>query len=494
MKKWDDNTDKNIRDSLENLDFPFEEASWGKMEAMLNESADKPVSAFKNKYGYLALIVLLFTSFSALYSVGTYFDLFNQNQQQSSTTESSTANSTAANKVDLVLAVYPSMNSAVHVEQDDSEIRRVKKIEKQIVDEPVGQSAKNTLPGIKKRSTPKSVPFSALSEEMMEYSDDENANTLDLSDRKSNDLLALKSRSALLISDGFFGDGGIADLTLDSDSYKSVPVAAPEKTLSKEEKKQERANAREIRKKLGKRYRKTVATGTGKFSLRPLNWGLRLGVGVEIDRYFIDGLGEGRVNDLFPFDYKGIHAALFAEYVITERWHLQTEIAFSMLSNIYEQLFFEDNYFGLNGRAESSYEFRYSLRQLEFIDLQAVIQYKLKRRGTFELGGAVGFTNPTAFFSSSASWSPNTLRRQPVFQNADNAILDYNLQAIVGYEYAISRRFSLNTRYYFGLVDLTRESFFRTPFQNHKDFDGGSRLQISLKVKLNRVRTKSEDE
>lgn len=495
MKKWDDKTDKSIRDSLENLDFPFEEESWSKMEAMLDESEDKPVSTFKSRYGYLMLIILLFASLSALYSVGSYYDVFNQKQPSNASMDSDN-NATVANKVDLVEeTVYPSRNYSAHVEKDLPEIEKIEKTEKQVDKKTIGQLAKNISQKKSNYNTLKRPKLPAVAETNTNHSNDVSANRLVFSDRKSNDLLALKSRSGLLNSDGFFGSGGIADLTLDYNAYKPVSVAVPAKTLSKEEKKQERANAREIRKKLGKSYRKTVSSGTGRFSLRPLNWGIRLGTGFEIDSDFFRELIKARINNYFPLQYKGINAALFAEYVITERWHLQTEIAYSMLSNISQSVYINDNYFGLTGRAESGYDFSYNLRQLEFIDFQAVVQHKLKRWGTFELGGAVGFTIPTALFTSSVSWSPNTLRRQPEFQNPDKAILKYNLQAILGYEYTISNRFSLNARYYFGLADLTRDSFFGTSSQSADgSYFGGSRLQFSLKIKLNRVRTKSEDE
>ena len=504
MKKWDDNTDKKIRDSLENLDFPFDEASWDKMDAMLNEPADKPVGAFMNKYGYLLMIALLFVSVSTLYSVGSYFKLFERADEETTISESRKAIQYAViNKSDAAVETidFTSGKPVNQIVSVDSDIKKQGETGSQIIRNIASYSTNGDLAKENRKSKSSNQQFVMLDKENFQDSDYSNSDNQILKSEKTNNLLALKSRITLGSSDGFFGSGGIDDLTLGNDDYKSVSVFKPEKELSKEEKKQQRANAREIRKKLGSSYRKTINNGTGKFSLRPLNWGIRLGIGLDAGELKRKILGSDLYNLNFSY-VQGLNVGLYGEYAIRGRWQFQAELAYSRMNQFREYLYLAENTSLQGSRNEASYDFTYTLRSVEFVDFQGVLQYKLPKRGMFELGGAIGWVVPNSSFSGGIAWSSETLRRRPQFLNTDQAIERVNIQTIIGYEYRISRRFSANARYYIGLIDLTNDAFFGLSTLNNfgepsllrHEFNGGSRLQVSIKLNLNRVGKKAEKE
>lgn len=512
MKKWDDKVDKKIRDSLGDLDFPFDEASWDRMDAKLSQTADKPVGAFWNGKGYVVLILMLFVSVSALYSVSTYYDLFNWDEQQE------TVQKEEAMDQKNVEDAAPLNKLTENPEKTDAQVSRQSRI-------PVSKAGKNevTVNLVNERSQ-KSITnkeyvdtdnlqtnVAAEKLEATTLFDDqsthvekkaamstENPQESDFTKDEIDDnssaiwrdfLYPIQSKTKLRLSDGLFSGAGIDNLSLGNSSYKYVPAAAINAGLTKEEKKQERANGREIRKKLGKSYRKSASIGIGKFSLKPESWGAKLGAGLNFENvgkwYSIGG-------EKYLPRAEGLAASLYFQYHVKNRLKLQFDLGYSRMR--FFSRVFQLEELGAGNRLSGgilSYFFRYDVRSLQIVDFQTAFQYQFKKRGLLELGLAVGKTIPEVVTNSTVSWSPDILKGEPTF-NYPDPILKYSFHLIVGYEYNITNRIAVGIRYNIGLTDLTNNNFYDKGRFPNSDFHGASRGQISVKFKLNKIYKEEE--
>jgi len=511
MKKWDDNIDKKFSESLEDLHFPFEEDSWDKMNAKLEESVDRPVANFWHQKGYLVFLAIFFISFSSLYSVGYYYDEFEfLNRSEESTKlviskENIEKNDTPIEQYEPTSIEEQYGADATTAVTNQADLKQVEEFDSNSVDRLMGSNSDLEHNSIKKDNS----PISTVDQGGKETADDSNskvyhepqndetvfaeASSSDISSEEQRiNLLEIEAKTSQLENNWFWsGAGGIGNLDFSAvELYDEDSGTVEDEKLSKTEKKQLRANAKEVRKKLGKLYRRPISEGEGRFSLKPLNWGIRVGGSLKV----IDNPGFLRSSDIgrsIPFEPEGPVFGLYLQYLLKGRWHLQVEFAYSYLANLRKVQDFNSfstatNFLRFGNRRNLFIS--YYLDGVEFLDLQTVVQYKFPKRGAVELGAAFGKTVPFESKSSSFSWNSSILRNRPELQFPD-AILDVNLQAIVGYEYALSNRFVLNARYYFGLLDLTNDNFFvdgnGDPISK---FEGGSRLQISLKANLNRVR------
>ncbi|MGB3467782.1 MAG: outer membrane beta-barrel protein [Cyclobacteriaceae bacterium] len=480
MKKWDDDMDRKLNDSLRDLKYDFDESSWEKMNEKLDEEFSKPVALVWNgRVVYVAVLLLL---------LPTAYIIWKQSHADNAPIA---ALETTTDVPELKAARDTEDFSSVA--EKEPEFRSV-------------ESKTNHTPsksGLSNLSGRPHITFNlkqpidrvkALNEDSLDMSvaeTEDNIGTNNVSytyDSPYRQRLVSRNRitgQADAIYNSIYQQLNFDQVKLRSD--QDFLTYSMFKKLEKDRRKQERDNAQEIRRKLGSHFRKTKRKkGEGKFSLEPLDWGVRIGAGFALGnrRYRINYRG-GITKDI-PVGLEGLNVGLYLRYVLKKRWHLQTELAYSRLRGVNQDRYFTNTPVDPFEVIRNFYLISYRLEALDLYDLQTTLQYKLPKHSTFEAGLAIGYVNPkeNIYQDVSSVWDGTILKPKPSV-NLPNAILKVNMQVIIGYEYTISNRVGISARGYLGLLDLSNDNFFDQPPFGEDFFEGGSRLQLSLKFNLN---------
>ena len=259
-----------------------------------------------------------------------------------------------------------------------------------------------------------------------------------------------------------------------------LPIEEEKEQLSKQQKKQERANARQVRKMLGKDYRTTKVGG---FSLKPTFYGVR--IGTQAVRNQLTGVTVGNGPKLVPDGFKavsGFNLALYGQYYLPKNYRLQVDLALSKLVYNNDQDFSGRWSFAPDG----FWSFDFDVQHMIFYEIHMALQRPLGQKGWIELGGFGGLVSSATTFAQEVNWSPFSLRPAPRYLYP-RPFNETAYGVLVGYEYQISRRISASGRYYFGVNEVRNENFGILPL-----IQRASRFQYGLKFQLNKAKELSE--
>lgn len=501
MKQGNDHFDKKISGSLKDFEYDFDESSWEKMSEKLERDSLK--ATFFNKYSkVLWVLVILFLAGTA-----THYGLYRDTEEATT--------GIVKNEVKKISEI--STGQTFHGENNPRKDTDPESVMDQVAQKNNPEMSGNsfeqnvTSPPDQKQGD---VTDSAMSlhenrsrndwGQSEEEEDPENTLLLYKSqlffpvpatDRpyRSEGLHAIRPINGRSILGNLYADmseNNIFDIVRVEAGSDLITLAAF-RQLQRSMKKKERHNAREIRRKLGGSYSKAISRSDGSgLDLKPDAWGIRGGIGLHYS-YRIPWQSYGPIDQ---FEVDGLNLGVYVLYNIHKRFHLQTELAYSRVASVSKFISFSDFALFPSQNRDVYYAASYYLTSLDLFDVQSVIQYKLPGRSTFEAGLSFGLVKPRGrrYFDISDDWDGSVLKPRPLLQLPD-PVRDYNLQIILGYEYAISRRFSASFRGYVGLLDLVGDSRYDRIMFSEYNMQSASRIQFSLKINLNKIQIQEEE-
>ncbi|MEL7145325.1 MAG: hypothetical protein AAFO69_03075 [Bacteroidota bacterium] len=479
------NINNKIQKKLDQLEYPFEESSWEAMDALLDAGENQPVASFWQKGKFLAVMAILLVGTTAITTLAY--------EPTSRWIESL---GFAAQRVNydtgkgIHLALYDQEIDAaksnlilntVKIQEAISNDRKETAIEKSR--EMTMHKPKDGREATDSRS-PKKTTTSRLNRLLSDA--DLRVPSVDVSENKVQELLQLQSRNSPIVNLLADEEGPLRP-TFDNNQTAEESASAPTQLVEEEqpkitkgEKKQERANARQVRKMLGKQYRTTKIGG---FSLLPANYGIRLGTNSV--KNSLTGAIPSRVLQSGVFDgfnpITGFNAAIYLQYYLGKNYRLQVDLGISALD-------FTGSYIGFGGgqyvNSLPVYQYDFRTEEMVFKDLQLAIQQPLGEKGVVELGGFIGLVSDKSTLDETIDWNPNTLRPAPrlVYPRPYDEV---SFGALIGYERQLWGRLSVSGRYFFGVTNLINPNFTPLRFRRVR----ASRFQFGLKFQINRLKT-----
>lgn len=336
MSKWNKNTDQKIRQSVESIEFPFEEQAWAKMESLLDNKTNKAVIP-KWQYGLVLLIVILLASGfyayvnGALMSNQAKFNISGVSDQFDGFEAVSTNDS--LEKVVLAYQAKPHNSVPSKTPQFNTNSGSIQELQ-----EEAGSRSVKAFPNINRDETGLYTPLST--------------------------------------------SGGSPIILIDEDSENSQINKPIEPELTKEEKKQNRKNGRAIKKMLGKSYVKKKYVGSG-FNPLPTYFGARFGTNVTYD--------VNLENSKFK-PVNGFVLGLYLQYQLNRRisWELGlNHVPLSKFRVLFERQYYQDGllYYSFSGDIEG----------LDILELESIWQWNLNSGDNIDFGFFAGSVSADSY-------------------------------------------------------------------------------------------------
>lgn len=505
MKRGSKEMNNQIQRKLDQLEFPFEESSWDMMDSLLDQAGEQPVTPMWKNSKVIILLALLLASTATVVTLAYQNAGFGRMEQDNGP---STVLQTATGR-GVHLALYdereregePNIATAGIVGTFGTETQQQPKVDQPIQVAPrrvTPQRMNNVVAGgtthkaLVAAGTPVNQqltrPSGELSPSGMEFGSDAVVSSTESSDQATEDLISLKSKSTGRDTD--FGNlqdvtGGVVieKLTQEDLAPDGATVAEDEATkVSKEERRQERANVRELRKKLGNRYQGTKRLDG--FSLLPTYYGIRLGTNSVKNTLTgawnvpWNNFGE-RIFEGFRLA-NGLNTGVYFQYALKNNFRLQLDLSITALDYTYA-------FISLGGQRriddERTYSYSFRTEKMTFKDLQVSLQKPLGRKGTIEVGGFIGLVSSRTTLDERLNWTPTAIRPAPRFIYP-RPFDRLTFGALIGYERQLWKNLSVTGRYFYGGSDLVNEQF--TPLRFHKV--RASRFQFGLKFQINKTK------
>lgn len=494
MTKWDENIDNHIRRSVENVELPFNEASWGKMSAKLDNEFGVGVF-WKTRHSIVAISALLMVGIGLMWyysgqSMGHTRSSELPSEELSMITECEETieneecdqQESKANTLIVVSAKDDNLNNG-HREGIDNVVNNSKSSEPEAIlnttaeenngktivgvnslkpntgltaHEMVSLSPESevasleTIPQINSIQTP-----SSSTEKIERHKEEIGEEILENTDKKIVDKPSNPS-SVLIAPVDKELTNEILTVVNDDDEAEMQPEKVKP---TKEEKKKQREIEKELRRKLGNR-----TAVSNNFTLIPTNYGVKLGSHINFTAQNSLGGSTTAFMDGFLFGF-------YLEYHLPREWRMEFDLNIRNLER------FDVSYSSTEQVVGGTINTEVDVTAMESLELQLLLKRSISFKSTLEIGAAFGKINTAHSFSRSGAGAISN----PGTPNL--GIIEYDFGPLLGYEYGLSNRIKLNARYFLGLKDLADSELYGI------GFDRQSNLQLAIKFQFNRPKT-----
>lgn len=365
MSKWNKNTDQKIRQSVESIEFPFEEQAWAKMESLLENKTNKAVIP-KWQYGLGLLLVVLFASGFYAYVNGALM----------------------SNQSKLIISGVSDQFDGFETVSTNNSLEKVV----------LGNQANphNSVPSKTPQFNTNSGSIQELQEEHVESRTVEAFPDIKMDETGLHTPLSTGGSNPIIL--------------IDEDSENSRVNEPIETELTKEEKKENRKNGRAIKKMLGKSYVKKKYVGSG-FNPLPTYFGARFGTNVTYD--------VNSAESKFKL-VNGFVLGLYFQYQLNN--DLLWQLDFNTIDLTGYRILHDRQYF-IDGQFD--YDISVDMDGFLLLEVASVWQRSLQSGDNLEFGFFTGLVSSGSFSTTSSGNSENHFKIQKLSNYTFGPVIGY---------------------------------------------------------------------